>query len=118
MWTGVFVTLPNRTSLDKIAVFTFSISPIQTEILAIKEVVQWSLSHDYNVEYIFSDCINACRLQERLTTFLIRNLIIEISKLALCRISKVTCNEVENAHILAKHALVSFLCHPHIGDGV
>lgn len=66
VWTGVFVTLPNRTSLDKIAVFTFSISPIQTEILAIKEVVQWSLSHDYNVEYIFSDCINACRLQERI----------------------------------------------------
>lgn len=52
-----------------------------------------------------------------MTCFCWHNLTAEVSKLSFCRVPKVAHQEVQQAHLLAKHALASFVPHPDTGDG-
>ncbi|KAI8556074.1 hypothetical protein RHMOL_Rhmol05G0224000 [Rhododendron molle] len=96
-WLGLHCQSPSIMvqAVDHLAISSFSSSPLQAELLATLEAIRWSIRHNFVAAYIFTDCYNAV-IQIAGTsdfhysnTFLLHNLEKEISKLSLCKISKV-----------------------------
>lgn len=104
-WFGFCVFSPDGSLMRQCAVSCYSSTPLQAELMAILLAVTWSLPQNFNVAFIFIDCLNAINLQlaERsdshyVDRFLLHDLRQEISKFVFCRISKVDRKVIYSAH--------------------
>lgn len=103
----------NGSLLRHCSVSCHSSSPLQTELLAILLAVLRPLHFNFNVAFIYTDCLNAImqlvgRSEPHFADiFLSRNLRHAISKLVFWRIYKVDRKDSSPAHCLAKRDMLS-----------